>query len=92
MKYRPRRKTTDFPILLLTETGEQRAEVHDISELGVSVRLQGTAMEIGEVVSIELRDRQYGARVVWARKDEAGLTFNRPLPKDIYALVARERC
>ena len=91
MKYRPRRKATDFPILLLTETGEQRGEVLDINEHGASVRYANTAIEIGELVTVELRGRKYGARVVWAREDEVGLTFTRPLPKDVHALVARER-
>ncbi|MDA9865083.1 PilZ domain-containing protein [bacterium] len=91
MKYRQRRKPTDFPVVLLTTTGEQNCEISDVSEHGASLRHEDIEITAGELVSVKLRGREFGARVVWSHADEVGLAFTRPLPKDVYGLLARER-
>ena len=89
MKYRARRKPTDFPVLLLTETGSQQVALLNVTLDGGRVRLNDMAVERDEIVTLKLRDRHFGASVIWTKGNEAGLTFSRKLPPDVFAIVSR---
>lgn len=91
MKYRPRRKLTEFDVVLAWETGESTVTVLDVNSAGARVRLMnGTELAEDLAVKMLLRGRGYRATVKWSRSGEAGLVFALPLPPDVLALLARD--
>lgn len=89
MRYRPRRKHTDFSAVLLSDAGPQQVVLRDVSATGMrATGLTGYVAPQAEV-QLKIRDRSYDAVVIWARDRSVGLKFNRPLPADLNALVTR---
>ncbi len=91
MKYRERRKPTDFEVVLLTQASRKAVVVKDVSAKGIRIDPGNVHLEIEDDVEVEVRDRRYPSRVSWVKRGEAGLEFDRPLPADVIELVARAR-
>ncbi len=89
MKYRPRRKPTDFELLLVTEDGSQTVSVSDVSENGVRVKISHGIINADKDIFLELRGTRYPTRIAWAKGFELGLQFDKALPADVHALIAR---
>ncbi len=84
-----RRRRTDFPAILLTENGEERVVVRDVSPSGLcAVGLTRFVPTEAEVTLI-IRQRRFAGKVAWSRDREIGLTLTTPLPDDVLRLVTR---
>ncbi|MEM8801874.1 MAG: PilZ domain-containing protein [Pseudomonadota bacterium] len=88
MKYRPRRKPTDFSVFLLVGEDRVSLDVLNVSEKGMRVRQNGVLLIPDDEVFVEIRSRRYPSRVTWSREREAGLEFDQHLPPDFMAMVA----
>lgn len=89
MRYRPRRKPTDFEITLLVGQDRVALDVLNVSDAGMRVRQNGLLLIPEDRVQVEIHKHRYPTRVTWSEEREAGLEFDRPLPPDVLAMVAR---
>lgn len=90
MKYRTRRRPTDFETKLETQLGPRRACIVDATDEGIQVQLEMGNLDIGDLVDIVVNDRRYPATTIWAKEGNAGLKFDTILPPSIFALIARQ--
>lgn len=89
MKHRPRRRLTDYSVILTTEWGDRQATIVDVSEHGARVRMRVGTLEVDGTVVVTIGGREFKACVVWSKSAEAGLEFRDPLPTEIFAAVNR---
>ncbi len=90
MRYRERRKPTEFEVTLQTSAGDVVAVVLDATAGGARLRTDGVALEPETTLYVKVRGQRHLAAVVWVRDDEAGLTFQHPLPPSVLALLRRD--
>lgn len=91
MKYRARRKPTDFEVVLLAGQDRATLDVLNVSDRGMRVSQNGLLLIPDDRVQVEIRNARYSTRVTWSEEREAGLEFEQPLPPDVVALVARSK-
>lgn len=89
MQYRPRRRLTDYSVILTTEWGDRQATIVDVSEHGARVRMRVGSLDVDSAVAVTIGARVFKACVVWSKNAEAGLEFRDPLPTDVFATVNR---
>ncbi len=89
MKYRARRRITSFEAFLTSDRGRFRADIVDVTERGVRLRLDIGNLDPDSAVSLDIQGRAYPCRVIWALRGEAGLAFEGPLPLDALGAVNR---
>ena len=90
MKFRDRRRPTDFEVVLLTEAGQRSVPVLDVSRQGLRIRQDDElVLEPEDDVTIQIRERDYPSRVTWTKSGEAGIEFDLPIPQDVHDLIAR---
>ncbi len=89
MQYRARRRLTSFEVFLTSDRGRFRADILDVTEGGVRLRLDIGNLDPDSTVSLEIQGRAYPCRVVWALHGEAGVAFDGPLPLDAFAAINR---
>ena len=91
MKHRSRRKPTDFSVMIVTEHGETRAFVRDITESGIKIADYELFLMPGTKVDLVVRNRRCSGHVVWVDGRTAGLEMASPLPGDLKSLIGRDR-
>jgi hypothetical protein len=89
MKFRMRRRRTDFPAILLTENGEERVVLRDVSPLGLCAAGLTRFVAIEAEVTLIIRLQRFAGKVAWSKDREIGLTLTTPLPGDVLRLVTR---
>ena len=89
MKYRPRRRPTEFDAVLIAESGDYDVKLRNVASNGVKVTgLKGYVCPEAEVKLI-VRGRRLSGLVSWVDQDTAGVRLKMPLPKELVNLIAR---
>lgn len=89
MKYRTRRRMTDFEVALHADGFTRAANIVDITERGARIRLEFGNLVPDTLVSMDVRGQTFEAEVVWNKEGEAGLEFKALLPLDVLAAINR---
>ena len=89
MKYRARRKPTDFQAVLVTEGGDYTVTLRDATPEGV--RIDGVAGYVSTEakVSLVIRNKRLPGMISWANGDTVGVKLDHPLTKDMLTLITR---
>ena len=89
MKYRPRRKPTDFDATLVTEGGQFPVTLRDATPEGVRASgMEGYVWPEAEV-QLVVRNRNLPGQISWKDGHTVGIKLDRPLPKDLLTLITR---
>ena len=89
MKYRPRRRPTEFDAVLFAESGRFPVKLRNVGSDGVRVTgLEGLVFPDSNV-TLEVHGKRLPGRICWVDQHTAGVKFNAPMPKDIATLIAR---
>ena len=80
---------TTFEVVLHADGTTRVADIVDVTDRGARVRLEFGNLEPDSTVSMNIRGRAHTARVVWNKKGEAGLEFDRLLPLDVQSTINR---
>ena len=89
MKYRSRRKPTDYEALLCAESGDFPVTVQNVSAQGVNViGLGGIVFPDSDVLLI-VQHQRFPGRISWVHEDVAGVKLKAPLPPKIATLLSR---
>ena len=89
MKYRPRRKPTEFTAQLVIESGTFPVTITDATETGVKVRGLGGYVFPDADAELVVQDQRYPGSIKWVDGDVVGLGIKRPLPVRVLELVTR---
>lgn len=89
MKFRSRRRPTDFDAVLIAESGEHSVSLRNISPDGVKVTGLGGYLYPEAEVKLVVHGRPLPGRVCWVDQDTAGVKLKSPMPKDLLTRVAR---
>ena len=89
MKFRIRRRRTDFPAVLLTENGEERVVLKDVSVNGLSATGLTHFVAAEAEVTLVIRQQRYPGKVAWSKDRDIGLALAKPLSPEVMRLVTR---
>ena len=74
MQYRSHRYPTQFPVSLITASGQQQSHISDVSSSGA--RIAGPRnLRRGDKVKVRFLNEELSACVCWANQDQAGISF-----------------
>lgn len=89
MRYRPRRRPTEFDAVLLAESGRYPVKLRNVGPDGVRVtEIDGLVFPDSDV-TLEVHGKRLSGRVCWVDQHTAGVKLTTPLPKDLATLIAR---
>lgn len=89
MQYRPRRQTSDISVRIIMKDFDAVATVRNVTASGLQIRgqLEG---EVGDGVTVALRDRSFRGKVVWLNDAAAGVVFDTLLrPPDLAVFTGK---
>ncbi len=89
MKFRTRRRPTDFAIVLIAESGEYDVFLRDVSETGIKVSGIGRYVYPDAEIQLVIRKQRLPGRIKWVDQDVAGIELTSPFPSEIADLVLR---
>ncbi|NNE88236.1 MAG: hypothetical protein HKN27_09190 [Silicimonas sp.] len=90
MHFRKRRKPTNFFVTLEVNRVSFELRLTDITPEGA--RLQGPHEVVdGTKGVLTVRGKTFEGTLKWVDEDKIGFEFDKPLPADIYALLAHEK-
>ena len=89
MKFRTRRRPTDFEIKLIAESGEYYVLLRDVSDTGIKVSGIGGYVYPDADIEIVIRRQRVPGRIKWVDRDVAGIELTSPLASEIAELVLR---
>lgn len=89
MKYRQRRRPTDFDAVLSAESGEYAVKLRDLTPDGVKVAgLKGYVYPEAEI-SLIVRNQRLPGWISWVNEDVAGVRLKDPLPSNLETLITK---
>ncbi len=80
------RTTVDFPAQLKTPGGTRNVTIVDLSESGAKIAVDDTP-KAGMVALIQIGPRELFCRIAWSRDGSCGVSFEKPLPRDLVAAI-----
>ena len=89
MKYRQRRRLTEFDAVLSAESGDYPVQLRDLTPEGVKITGLGGYVCPEAEVDLVVRNRRLPGWISWVDHDVAGVRLKARLPKDIETLIAR---
>lgn len=90
MQFRKRRKPTNFFAELEVNRVHFELRLIDITPEGA--KLQGAHEVVdGTDGTLTVRGKSFDGTLRWVKGDHIGFEFEKPLPADIYALLAHEK-
>ena len=78
MGYRLKRDIADTTVRVVVGDHQGIADVRSVSARGLRIETAFEA-EVGDPISVQLRDRQFWGRIVWISDDATGVAFPSPL-------------
>ena len=87
MKFRMRRRRTDFPAVLRTESGVERVVVKDVAAKGLSATGLTHFVAAEAEVTLVIRQQRYPGKVAWSRDRDIGFALAKPLSAEVMRLV-----
>ncbi|MEL7152104.1 MAG: PilZ domain-containing protein [Pseudomonadota bacterium] len=89
MKYRTRRRMTQFEVTLHADGCPHSATILDVTERGARMRLGSGNLAPGTLVSMGIHGQTFEADVVWNKDSDIGVAFEGVLPLDVLAAINR---
>ena len=89
MKYRSRRKPTDYNAVLVWNSSEYPVVISDASPTGVKVSGLGGYVAPEAEVCLVVSNQRLASAVQWVDRDVLGLRFLRPLDKKTLSVITR---
>jgi len=89
MKYRTRRRMTQFEVTLHADGCTRSATIVDVTERGARMRLGSGNLARGTLVSMGIHGQTFEANVVWNKDRDIGVAFKGLLPLDVLAAINR---
>jgi len=84
------RTRVDWPALLRTPAGEWAGRIDDISEKGARLKVQFPP-RVGASALLEWNSHEVFCKVMWTNKDSCGVSFDKPLPRNLLVEMAGVR-
>lgn len=92
MKYRARRKHSDFGAEIHTEAGVLAARIIDITQEGARLRMPRSVYARDVDVKVMIRSTPHPAELIWQQNGDVGVKFDKPLcGDDVNAVLRRLR-
>lgn len=89
MKYRQRRKPTDYDAVLSAESGDYPVTLRDVTAEGVKVAGVGGYIYPEGEIHLVVRNQRLPGWISWVDNGVAGVRLKNPLPRDIETLIVR---
>jgi hypothetical protein len=80
------RATVDFPAQLKTPGGTRNLRLVDVSETGARLQASDTPKP-GMAALIQIGPREMFCRVAWSRDGHCGISFDKPLPRELIVAI-----
>jgi hypothetical protein len=80
------RASVDFPAQLKTPGGTRNVTLADLSETGARVMVSDPP-KVGIVALIQIGPREMFCRIAWSRDGCCGVSFEKPLPRELIVAI-----